>query len=54
VGRSSSTHALVPVDENAFCVFSAASPTLVEEAYDRAGIRFERIVDALEPERGQQ
>jgi hypothetical protein len=39
---------LVPEDENAFCVFAASSPALVEEAYRRAGVRFERIVDALE------
>ncbi len=41
---------LVPEDENAFCVFSASSPTLVGEAYRRAGVAFERIVDALELE----
>jgi uncharacterized protein DUF4242 len=39
---------LVPGDENAFCVFSASSAALVEEAYRRAGVPFERIVDALE------
>lgn len=39
---------LVPEDEAAFCVFSAASPDLVEEAYRRAGVAFERIVGALE------
>jgi hypothetical protein len=39
---------LVPEEENAFCVFSATSPALVEEAYRRAGVPFERIVDALE------
>jgi len=43
---------LVPEDEAAFCVFAAASSGLVEDAYRRAGIRFERIVDALELERG--
>lgn len=41
---------LVPEDENAFCVFSAASAALVEQAYRRAGVGFERIVDALELE----
>jgi hypothetical protein len=41
---------LVPEDEAAFCVFAAASPSLVEDAYRRAGIPFERIVDALELE----
>ena len=42
---------LVPADESAFCVFSARSQTLVEEAYRRADVPFERIVDALELER---
>ena len=39
---------LVPEDEAAFCVFHAASRSLVEEAYARAGVRFERILDAIE------
>ena len=39
---------LVPEDENAFCVFTADSAAVVEEAYARAGVGFERIVDALE------
>ncbi len=39
---------LVPEDEAAFCVFAAASPALVEEAYRRAGVSFERIVDGVE------
>jgi hypothetical protein len=43
---------LVPEDEAAFCVFAAASSGLVEDAYRRAGIPFERIVNALELERG--
>ena len=43
---------LVPEDEAAFCVFAAESAALVEEAYRRAGVAFERIVDALELERG--
>ena len=38
---------LVPEDENALCVFAAASQSVVEAAYARAGVRFERIVDAL-------
>ena len=42
---------MVPEDEAAFCVFAAASSDLVEEAYRRAGVGFERIVDALELER---
>lgn len=39
---------LVPGDEAAYCVFEAASPALVEEAYRRAGVRFERMVAAVE------
>jgi hypothetical protein len=39
---------LVPEDEAAFCVWSAPSAELVEEAYRRAHVRFERILDALE------
>ena len=39
---------LVPEDEAAFCVFEAASGALVVEAYRRAGVRFERIVAAVE------
>ena len=39
---------LVPEDEAAFCVFAAASSALVEEAYRRAGVSFERIVDGVE------
>jgi hypothetical protein len=41
---------LVPEDEAAFCVFEATSPDLVVEAYGRAGVTFERILDALEME----
>jgi hypothetical protein len=39
---------LVPEDEAAFCVFDASSRSLVEQAYARAGVRFERILDAVE------
>ncbi|HET9242676.1 MAG TPA: nickel-binding protein [Gaiella sp.] len=39
---------LVPVDESAFCVLEAESERLVEEAYERAGVRFERLVAAVE------
>ena len=39
---------LVPADEAAFCVFEASSRALVEQAYARAGVRFERILDAVE------
>lgn len=41
---------LVPGDEAAFCVFAASSAELVVEAYARAGVPFERILDALEME----
>jgi hypothetical protein len=39
---------LVPEDEAAFCVFEAESRSLVEQAYARAEVRFERILDAVE------
>jgi len=39
---------LVPGDESAFCVFAATSSGLVAEAYRRAGVPFERILDALD------
>lgn len=39
---------LIPEDETGFCVFTAASRGLVEEAYRLAGVSFERIVEALE------
>jgi len=39
---------LVPEDESGFCVLEAASQGLVEEAYARAGVRFERVVHAVE------
>jgi hypothetical protein len=39
---------LVPGDEAAFCVFLASSPALVVEAYRRAGVPYERILDALD------
>jgi hypothetical protein len=41
---------LVPEDEAAFCVFEASSPELIVEVYGRAGVPFERILDALEME----
>ncbi len=34
-------------------IFGASSTDLLEEVYARAGIRFERIVDALEMAREQ-
>jgi hypothetical protein len=39
---------MVPVDEAAFCIFDAASIELIEQLYVRAGVRFDRIVGALE------
>ena len=39
---------VVPEDEAAFCVLAADSQALVEEAYARAGVRFERVVQAVE------
>lgn len=43
---------MVPADESAFCVFDAASPRIVAEAYERAGVQYERVVYAIEMERG--
>jgi hypothetical protein len=43
---------LVLEDENAFCVFEAASAGVVAEAYATAGVAFERIVEAVELEAG--
>ena len=40
---------LVPQDESGFCVLEAESQALVEEAYMRAGVRFERIVESVDP-----
>ena len=39
---------LVPEDEAAFCVLSADSEQQVVDAYGAAGIRFERILPAVE------
>ena len=39
---------LVPADEAAFCVFDADSAEQIEQLYARAGVRFERIVAAVE------
>lgn len=41
---------LVPDDEAAYCVLTAASPDLVERAYAVAGVAFERLVEAIESE----
>ena len=45
---------LIPGDEAAFCVFEAASESLVEDAYRKAGVRFERILAAVETVAGSQ
>lgn len=39
---------MVPADEAAFCVLDATSMELIEQVYARAGVRFDRIVAALE------
>lgn len=39
---------LVAEEETGFCLFEAESAAVVEDAYARAGVPFERIVDALE------
>ena len=39
---------LVPQDEAGFCVVAAGSRELVEEAYARAGVEFQRIVESVE------
>ena len=39
---------LVPEDEAAFCVLTAASPDAVEQAYAAAGVGYERLVEAIE------
>src|SRR5918996_3037198 len=44
---------LVAEEETAFCVFEAETASAVEEAYARAAVPFERIVDALEIGIGQ-
>jgi hypothetical protein len=39
---------LVPDDDAAFCVFEAESRAVVEEAYSRAGVPYERVLEALQ------
>ena len=39
---------LVPQDETCFCLYEAASPAAVGEAGKRAGLEFERIVEAVQ------
>ena len=38
----------VPEEECAMCVFASTGPELVEEAYRRAGVGFERILSVVE------
>ena len=38
----------VPSDESCFCLFEAPSADALREAQERAGIRFERIVEAIQ------
>jgi hypothetical protein len=38
----------VPSDESCFCLFEAPSVDALREAQERAGIGFERIVDAIQ------
>jgi hypothetical protein len=45
---------LVPEDEAAFCVFEAESQQLVEEAYARAEVTFERVRAAVETVSGSR
>lgn len=43
---------LVPQDETCFCLYEAASPDAVGEAVRRAGLEFERIVEAVQVPEG--
>lgn len=43
---------LVPEDEAAFCVLTAASPDAVEQAYAAAGVGYERLVEAIDVDAG--
>jgi Protein of unknown function (DUF4242) len=38
----------VPGEGSALCVFSSPVPALIEAAYRRAGVDFDRVVDAVE------
>ena len=38
----------VPSDESCFCLFDAPSADALQEAQERAGIGFERIVEAVQ------
>jgi hypothetical protein len=38
----------VPAEGSALCVFSSPLPALVQEAYRRAGVSFDRVVAAVE------
>jgi hypothetical protein len=39
---------MVPADEATFCVISATSLDLIEQLYAQAGVRFDRIIAAIE------
>ena len=39
--------ALIPEEETALCLFEATSSRAVEEAYARASVGYERIIDAV-------
>jgi hypothetical protein len=55
--HSQRSHTFEPEDETAFCVFRAESAALVQEAYRRAGVGFERSEEGralLGSERHQQ
>ena len=43
----------VPEEESALCVFASSGQALVEEAYRRAGVSFERVLSVLEIEAGK-
>ena len=45
---------LVADEESAFCVFEAESAAAVEEAYARAEVPFERVLDALQIRTGAE
>jgi len=45
---------VVTEDETAFCVFEAESQEAVRQVYSRAGVRFERLLDAFEIDVGDR
>jgi Protein of unknown function (DUF4242) len=44
---------VVTQDDTAFCVFEAESQEAVRQVYSRAGVRFERLLDAFEIDFGE-